>query len=237
MNNRFNLFINQGNDINVDRMAFNNNTRQDKSWKTNPEYKKNYPEYIDETDVNVDRMFFNGTNEKIKYENPYLSSSYVMDRNMSEYVNSNSIKNKHAYHNSGRRIYAANTRNPREELNTEELSFVKRTVDNDAYKPVQNQQQKVNNVAFIDRNSFNMPEIKLNKEKRKTEINNNPIKMNPRTIQHFQPNNQMQQSQQQFNPQQFFPQQQQQQQQQFNPQQYQQFVNNYYNNYPTKPQQ
>jgi len=238
MNNRFGLFMEQGNDLNVDRMAFNSNTRQDKTWKTNPQYQKQYPQFIDETDVNVDRMFFNGTNEKTKNENPYASSFQIIDRNMSNYVNANSIKNKQAYHNSGRRIYAASTRNEREEFHMEDLSFVNRAVNNDALKPKQNPQTS-NAVAYIDRNSFNMPEIKLNKDKQKSEIDNNPFRMNPRTIQQpvqQQPQRPVQQQNNMFfSQQQMMPQQSLYQYQQY--QQHQQNVNNYYNNYPTGPRQ
>ena len=128
MNRRFHEIARQQNNVNVDRSFFNANTRQDKNWQQQsqkPQHKLN------KNDINADRAFFNiNTNEAYNYID---KNRQIADRNFNQYLYANSMKNKNIYENDGYRIKQNNTRNYKNNLDTEKNNFVNRTVNTNPY--------------------------------------------------------------------------------------------------------
>lgn len=129
MNRRFHEVARQQDNINVDRMFFMNNTRQDKNWAQQSQQPQ---QRISKNDVNADRAFFNiSTNQAQYYQQS--ASSQIADRNFSQYQYTHSLRNKDIYQDTGKRIYAANTRNEKVALDTEKNNFINRSVNSNPY--------------------------------------------------------------------------------------------------------
>ena len=128
MNRRFHEVSRQQNNVNLDRNFFNANTRQDKDWQQQSQ-KPN--QQLNKHDVNADRAFFNiNTNAQFSYAD---KNRQMVDRQFNNYTVQNSIRNKDIYNDTGKRIYAANTRDEKNPLELEQNTFINRSVNSNPY--------------------------------------------------------------------------------------------------------
>ena len=128
MNRRFHEVARQQNNINVDRSFFNANTRQDKNWAQQSQQPH---QKFRKDDINADRQFFNiSTNDTYHFID---TDRQLAERQFNDYTVANSMRNKSNYSNDGQRITHSNTRNDKEVLDTEEGTFVQRSVNTNPY--------------------------------------------------------------------------------------------------------
>jgi hypothetical protein len=126
MNRRFHEQVRNGNNVNIDRQFFMNNTRQDKNWIQQSQKPQ---QQLSKNDINADRVFFNIATNQISQN----TNSQIADRNFSQYAFTNSIRNKEIYNDTGKRIYSSNTRNDKILLDTEKNNFINRSVNSNPF--------------------------------------------------------------------------------------------------------
>lgn len=148
----------QSNNINIDRSFFNANTRQDKDWKKQSDFKKK----INKFSVNLDRDLFN---QSTYYDKKVDKDTIFQNRNWNDYNNINSYKNKYNYDDSGKRIYSLNTRTEKILLDTEQNNFVNRSFNSNPY--VSNQRINPTRIKTIDTKNNNSDKLKKNVKKNK----------------------------------------------------------------------